>query len=185
MAERAQVTSVAAIEAFRARLIVYLSKARPTLEEISNEVRRTRVWLQVDQRRFWEKELRLRQKKLERAQSELFSARVSVMEEPKSGQQMAVRRALEDVREAESKLALLKKWDRELDNRSEPLVKPVEQLHNYLTIEMARAVAHLGQVIKALENYAGVAASGSSPQNPSRPDDRPVESRGSDEGESS
>ena len=35
MADRAQVTSVEAIEAFRSALIVYLSKARPALEEIA------------------------------------------------------------------------------------------------------------------------------------------------------
>ena len=34
MPQRAHVTSLSAIEAFRANLIVYLSKARPTLEEV-------------------------------------------------------------------------------------------------------------------------------------------------------
>ena len=43
MAERAQVTSVEAIESFRASLIVFLSKVRPTLEEVSDEVMRAAV----------------------------------------------------------------------------------------------------------------------------------------------
>ena len=45
MPERAHVTSVDALELFRSQLIVYLSKARPALDEVSAEVVRTRVWL--------------------------------------------------------------------------------------------------------------------------------------------
>ena len=55
MAEHAQVTSVEAIESFRASLLVFLSKVRPTLEEVSDEVLRLQFWLQNDQRRHWEK----------------------------------------------------------------------------------------------------------------------------------
>lgn len=157
MADRAQVTSVEAIEAFRADLVVYLSKARPTLEEVTNAVLRTRLWLQNDQRHHWEGELRLRRKKLERAQAELLSAMLSKMKEASAAQQLEVRRAQEAVKEAEAKLALLRRWDRELENRSEPLVKQVDQMHFFLTTNMTRAVASLAQTVKSLEAYAGVA----------------------------
>ena len=62
MATQAQITSVEAIELFRAALIVFTSQARPALEEISGEMTRTRLWLQNDQRRFWENERRIRTK---------------------------------------------------------------------------------------------------------------------------
>jgi len=161
MAERAQVTSVEAIEAFRSHLILFLSKARPSLEEVSSDVLRTRLWIQNDQRRYWENELRIRGKKLERAKGELFGARLSVLEEADAAKQMMVRRAQEAVHEAEGKLAALKKWDRELENRSEPYVKQVNQLHDYLTTDMSRAVAYLSEVIKSLEAYAEVLRPGS------------------------
>jgi len=154
MAEQAQITSVEAIEAFRAALILYLSQARPSIEEVSGEVVRTRTWLQNDQRRLWEQELRQRRKKLEEAQQELFSARISHFQEATSLQQMAVNRWQRAVREAEEKLARLKKWDRELDNRSEPLLKQAEQFQTILTIEMPKAIAHLDQTVKILEAYA-------------------------------
>src|SRR5947207_11562956 len=125
MPEQAKVTSVEAIDQFRSNLIVYLSKARPTLEEITSEVVRTRQWLENDQRRFWEKELKERRKKLERAEAELFTAMMSKMQDASAAQQLAVRHALQDVREAESKITLLKRWDRELENRSEPMVKQI------------------------------------------------------------
>ena len=68
MPDRAHVTSVDALEAFRSNLIVYLSKARPTLEEVSAEVQRMRSWLEDEQRTYWENELRRRSRALEEAQ---------------------------------------------------------------------------------------------------------------------
>lgn len=154
MAERAQVTSLEAIESFRAALILFLSKARPALEEITSEVLRSRQWLQHDQRRLWENEMRMRSKKLERAKAELFSVELSRLQEVSAAQQMAVHRAEHAVRDAEAKLSMLKKWDRDLDNRTEPYSKQIEQMHDFLTTEMPRAVAHLSQIIRTLEAYS-------------------------------
>src|SRR5262245_47217354 len=153
---QAKVRSVASIEAFRSALLLFLSKARPTLEEVTSEVTRTRQWVQHDQRNHWQKEMKARGRELQRAQGELFSARLSKIAQASAAQQMAVHRAHNAVREAEDKLRVLKKWDRELQNRTEPMVKQIEQLHGFLTTDMARAVAFLGEVIKTLEAYAEV-----------------------------
>ena len=161
MADRAQVTSVEAIESFRSALIVYLSKARPALEEISNEVSRARQWLQNDQRRLWENEMKVRTKKLERAKAELFSASLSRMQEVSAAQQLLVHRAEAAFDEAQKKIAILKKWDRELDNRSEPLVKLLDQFQSFVTAEMPKAIAYLNQAIRALEAYTEVRMGGS------------------------
>ena len=162
MATQAQITSVEAIELFRAALILFTSHARPALEEISSEVMRSRVWLQHDQRRFWENELRQRNKKLEQAKQELMTARLSAFQDSTAMQQMTVRRAQQAVVLAEEKLKSLKRWDRELENRSAPLLKEVEQLHGFLTGEMPRAVAQLSQIVRTLDAYtdAGAGRSG-------------------------
>ena len=159
MADRAQVTSTDAIETFRARLIVYLSKARPTLEEVSTEVHRTRIWLQIDQRRFWEEQLKARRKKLDQVQAELLAARISSLQTASSAQMMAVRKARDAVREAEGKVAALKRWDRELENRTEPFMRQLNQLQHSLTTDLPKAIAYLGQVLKSLEAYAETPAS--------------------------
>ena len=161
MADRAQVTSVEAIEAFRSALIIYLSKTRPALEEMSNEVLRARQWLQNDQRRLWENEMKMRTKKLERARAELFSVSMSKLQEVSSVQQLLVHRAEAAFDEAQKKLVMLKKWDRDLENRSEPLVKQVDQFQSFVSAEMPRAIAYLGQVIRALEAYTEVRMGGS------------------------
>jgi hypothetical protein len=163
MAGQAKITSVEAIELFRAALVVFTSQARPALEEVSSDVMRSRLWLQNDQRRFWENELRQRNKKLVQAQQELFTARLSDFQESTSLHQMTVRRAQQAVHGAEEKLKSLKKWDRELDNRAAPLLKEVEQLHSYLTGEMPKAIAYLTQVVRTLDAYAEAGSSAATP----------------------
>jgi hypothetical protein len=158
MATQANITSVEAIELFRAALILFTSQARPALEEVSSEVMRARLWLENDQWRFWENELRQRNKKLEQAQSELLTARMSDFQETTSLQQMSVRRSRQSVEKAGEKLKMLKKWDRDLENRAAPLLKEVEQLHSFLTGEMPKAVAHLALVVRALDAYADAGA---------------------------
>lgn len=160
MADRAQVTSVEAVESFRSALIIYLSKARPALEEMSNEVLRAKQWLQNDQRRLWETETKVRSKKLERAKAELFSVSMSKLQEVQAAQQLAFHRAKQAYEEAQNKLAVLKKWDHELDSRAEPLVKQVDQFLSFVSTELPRAIAYLTQAIKSLEAYAEVGMGG-------------------------
>jgi chromosome segregation ATPase len=162
MAEKAHVTSVEALDAFRASLILYVSKARPTLEEASADVLRTRLWLQNDQRLHWENQVRRRAKALEQAQQELASARLSNLRDEKSAEQNAVRKARQALDEAEAKLKLLKQWNREFDNRVEPLVKQLEKLHTVLANDMVQAAAYLAQAVNTLSAYAEM----SSPSSP-------------------
>ena len=153
MAERAQVTSVEAIESFRASLILFLSKVRPTLEEVSDEVLRLQAWIQNDQRRLWESQLRRRGRQLEEARQELFNATLSNLQQATALHHMAVQRAQRAVREAEDKLDALKKWERALEDRTAPMIKQIEEFHGFLTIDMAKAVTQLVQIVKTLEAY--------------------------------
>ena len=154
MADRAQVTSVEAIEAFRSALIVYLSKARPTLEEVSADVLRTRLWLETEQRAHWEAQMRRRTKELEQAQAALFSARISNLQDKSSVEQLAFHRAKRALDEAQAKLRVVKQWNREFDNRVEPLVKQTEKLQTVLSNDMVKAIAYLAEAIKTLAAYS-------------------------------
>jgi DNA repair exonuclease SbcCD ATPase subunit len=156
MTERAKITSVEAVESFRAHLIVFLSKARPALEEVNDDVRRMRVWLQSEQRAHWENEVRRRTKELEQAQQELFSARLSGLREATSAQQFAVNRARRALQEAEARLRVVKKWNRDFDNLTQPMIKQLEQIHSIMASDMPRAVAYLAQVVSTLESYANI-----------------------------
>ena len=158
MPQKAQVRSIEAIEAFRSHLIVYLSQARPALEEAAAEVTRTRSWLENDQRTHWEIQIRRRTKELEQVQQALFSARLGTLRTETAEEQMAVHRAKRSVEEAETKLRVLKKWNREFDGQAQPLVKQMEKLHSVLSNDMVLAVTFLTQTIGTLAAYAEVQA---------------------------
>jgi hypothetical protein len=156
MPERAHVTSLDAIKAFKSTLIVYLSKARPTLEEVSADILRLRLWLQDDQRAHWETEIRRRTRKLEDAQQALFSSRIANLREPSSAELVAVTRAKRALDEAQEKLRIVKHWTRDFDSRVEPMAKQLEKLRTMLSEEMPRAVAYLSGAINSLDAYANV-----------------------------
>jgi chromosome segregation ATPase len=158
MADKAHVTSTEALETFRANLVLYVSRARPTVEEVSSDVMRTRLWLQNDQRLHWESQLRRRTKELEQAQAALSGARLSDLRGDKTVEQNAVRRAKAALEEAEQKLKRLKQWNREFDTQVQPLVKQLEKLHTVLSNDMLLANAFLAKAISTLAAYAEMAA---------------------------
>jgi hypothetical protein len=157
MPERAHVTSVDALESFRSSLILYVSKARPALDEVSAEVVRTRMWLEDEQRLHWENEARRCRRALDEAQQALFSARLSTFRDETSAEQMAVHRTKRASDDAQDKLSVLKKWNRDFDNRVEPLLKQMDKLQTVLAHDMVLAIAFLTQAITTLRAYASIA----------------------------
>jgi hypothetical protein len=87
----------------------------------------------------------------------LFSARLSTFREETSAEQMAVHRTKRAFDEAAAKLKVLKKWNRDFDNRAEALVKQMEKLQTVLAHDMVLAIAFLRQAINALHSYARIA----------------------------
>jgi predicted HicB family RNase H-like nuclease len=168
MPGQAQITSVEALEAFRADLIVFTGQMRPVLDELASEMVHLKSWLQDEQRQFWENQIRLRRRRLEDAQAELFNARFSSLQTSASLHAATVQKAQRAVQEAEQKITLLKKWDRDLENLAEPHLKQLDQLQGFLATDMQRAVAYLTQVIQALAAYTDTAA-GPAPDNTPTP----------------
>lgn len=156
MAERAKITSIDALESFQNVLVVYLDKAKRALDEVNDEVRRTRTWVESDRHVHWKQEVKRRTRMLEMRQQELFSARIGHLAEPSQLHQQAVRKARKALEEANEKLDRARRWNREFDNRVEPLARHVEKLRHTLTVDMAKAVASLKQTIESLHKYAEV-----------------------------
>ena len=163
MPDKAKVTSLEALETFRASLIVYLERAKRTLDEVSEEVMRTRVWLQDDRREHWQREIRRRSKKLEERQQELFSAELANLREVTDAERRAVMLAKRALNEAQVRLDAVKKWNREFDSRVEPLAKEVDKLRDVLGSHMGKAVSYLTQATKTLGEYAEMAPRETSP----------------------
>lgn len=154
MAEQAKVTSLDALERFRADLIVFINAAHRCVDEAGDEVRRTRQWLQGEQRTHWEGEARRRKRTLDQAEADLYSARLSGLKDRTIVQEEAVRKAKRAMAETEEKLRMLKKWNRDFDNNADPLVKRLEGMRFYLDHDMPKALTFLVQAQKTLEAYA-------------------------------
>src|SRR3954451_2252626 len=148
MSTNAHVSSVDAIDSFRAALLVYLSKARPVLEDACDEASRMRQWLQTSQRVHWENEVRKRTRILENAQQALLSANIANLREPGLAEKNAVTKAKRALTDAEDKLKTVKRWTRDFDQLVAPLVKQLEQLRTTLVNDMPKAAVHLSQVVK-------------------------------------
>lgn len=153
MAEQAKVTSLDALESFRAKLIVFLGKSRRAIDEVSDEIRRTRNWLDGEQRVHWEAQVKKSRKRLELAEAELMTARFSEFIDTPSVQQMQVRKARRALDEAEGKLAMVKKWSRDYDGHADPLSKKLDSLRHHLDQVMPHGVTYLVQAQRTLEGY--------------------------------
>jgi len=153
MAQQARVTSLDELESFRTSLIIFMGKANRALDQVSDEVKRTRNWLNHDQRLFWETQAKRRQKLLDQANQELISARYSEFKDSVSVQQMAVRKAKAALQQAEEKLLKVKGWSRNYDHETDPRVRKLESLRHFLETDIPKAIAYLSQTQRTLEDY--------------------------------
>jgi DNA-binding transcriptional regulator GbsR (MarR family) len=156
MSERAQITSIEAVEDFRAQLIVYQTSVRAALEEISSEMLRMRQWIETDRRNYWEQQLKIRARKLEEARQAVFSSRLSNLREVSAAEQLAERKAKYALEEAEAKLRTIKQWEQHFNSRVEPLVKQTDKLLTVLTLDLPKGIAFLSQVVVLLQDYAAM-----------------------------
>lgn len=169
MAEQARVTSIDALELFRAKLINYLTTAHQHLDSVSDDVRRMRGWVQNDQRLFWQAELRRRARALDLAEQELFTAKLSSLRDNISAQELAVRRAKAAVAEGEEKLRNVKLWTRNFDHSADPMLKRIDGLRQLLDHDMPKAISYLLQAEKTLEDYSEIVPSASAKPAPPPP----------------
>ncbi len=153
----AKVTSIEAVEAFRAGLVGYLEKAGRALDEVAEEVRRTRSWVESDRLVFWEKEVRRRKQALEQREQESWAARMSPLRQDGSGRLAEVRKARQAMRDAEEKLAATRRWARQFSNLVDSPAREIDSLREMLRQEMKEGAAFLGRIVGALDDYAELA----------------------------
>ena len=68
--------------------------------------------------------------------------------------------------DAEGKFNVVKQWNRQYDQRIEPLGKQVEKLRHNLVHDLGLAIAFLAEVTKTLAEYTELRPAGSAPKPP-------------------
>ena len=161
MPDRARVSSLEAIESFRAKLVIYREKAGRIVDEVNDDVVRTRLWLQTDRVTHWKGQIDRCQRELDRRQQELFSANISGISEATFLHKSAVQKARHALRDAEERLQVVKQWNRQYDQRVEPLGRQVEKLQHVLSHDLALAIAWMAELTKTLAAYVEMSPTGS------------------------
>jgi len=174
---KAHVTSVEALEAFRNSLVLFLEKANRALNEIGDQVSRTRTWTHFDQPNHWLNECRKRKRTLDQTEAELYTARLSEWNENTAQLKIIVKRCRLAVEEAETKLRQVKKWGRDFDQRVTPLARKVDGLQYLLEQDMPKALAFIDSATTNLRRYT----ESSRPTEPTQASDDPVSDKSLDQ----
>jgi uncharacterized protein YhaN len=154
MPDQVNISSIDALEAFRADLVQYIAKARVALETTEGEVRRTQTWLDTDRVQHWSGQVKMWTKQLHQAEQELYSANLTNPQAANAFQKMAVVKAKRKLEEAEDKMRVLKKWRQTFENRATPLLRQLDPLFHHIGQRLPKGVFALGESIKALQAYA-------------------------------
>ncbi len=154
MADRANVSDIEALERFRSNLVLFVERANGILDEVAEEVKRTRVWLQSEQRMEIEREMKRRHRELEMLEQEMFTARLSKLATAKTGAQMQINKRRRELRELEDTARRLKGWLRNFDSSVETEARKVEKLRYILDGDMTKALNFLAESAAQLRAYA-------------------------------
>jgi hypothetical protein len=115
----------------------------------------------------WQRQAHKRQEEMNQARAALSHAR-AMHEGQRTGcieQELALRKAQERVREAEEKVATVRRWQRELPELVKDYEGPARGLSGLLEADLRQALVVLENKIAALEAYAAI----SSPAGPKEP----------------
>jgi hypothetical protein len=157
MPTQAQVGSVDALDRFRSGLILYVERARHILEDVLQEVTRTRAWLEHDRQPHWQKQIKLRSRALAQAEQELLTARLSEQIEAIRDRRRSVEHARNELADAEAALDRVRRWLRQYDRDIDPHAKAAQSLRLMLDVDLVKAAALLAETIRVLADYAAVA----------------------------
>jgi hypothetical protein len=154
MSDQVRISSIDALETFRADLIQYVEKARVALEDAESEARRTRSWLDMDRTGYWAGQCKQRAKLLEQAEAELYNVTLTSPRESHAFQKMAVIKARRKLEEAEEKMRVVKHWRQTFENRATPLLRQLDPMFFLIGQHLPKGIHSLGEAIKALHAYA-------------------------------
>ena len=85
--------------------------------------------------------------------------------------QADVRLARNALRDAEEKLATVKRWDQMFESKVAPLAREPEKLRGWLSSDLPKATAYLKEVVNLLDDYADYAPSKESVKPPPEPEE--------------
>jgi chromosome segregation ATPase len=157
MSQSAQVQSLDALKALHAALARYGPEALGALGAAEMEIRRAFDSLH-NQLKHWQRQVEKRHEDVGRARGDLAHAR-ALRQGERSGyveQEIALRKAQNRLREAEEKVATVKRWLLHLPQAITEYEGPARRLAGFLDANLKQALALLNNKIDILEAYMAV-----------------------------
>ena len=163
----ARVEDIDALKAFRACLWKFAQVASTALSESDADIQRTMIWLETEQRQYWETQVRKAREAVERAkdavrQKKLFKDAAgrtpSAVDEEK-----VLRLAMRRLEEAELRSANTKRHIRQLQKEYVFYKGQVQRFATSVQVDIPVAVTHLSSMAEALDAYLALAAQAGGP----------------------
>ncbi|HVU88926.1 MAG TPA: hypothetical protein VHD36_16500 [Pirellulales bacterium] len=178
----AHVKSIEALAAFRAALSLFQNEAEQALASIQAEIQDFVEWLEIDMMKFWRAEIRNREQHVADAKADLhrcLSATIDPHRTPSCYQEKKVLDAAKKrLREAEDKLAVVRRWIPVVRQAVVEYRMKVQPLDSALSGDTPVAMGFLDASVRRLEEYLSIAPpSGSVLEAPPEPMSPPAESR--------
>jgi hypothetical protein len=158
----ARVESLEALTGFQKVLWKFQTDANAALGDAESELRRTLLWLELEQDSFWKDQIRKRQTAVERAKE---AVRMKMLFKDHSGrpqsaveEQKELQRATARLAEAEQKSANVRRWVQSLQKEIELYKGAVQRLATSVESLVPAGIAHLDRLIADLQAYSAVTA---------------------------
>ena len=161
MNRTAQVNSIDVIDHFRGALNLFGEEVGQALSAIHTDLQRFQHWLEHDQLKYWQREIRVREERLNEAKADLhrcLAATIDPNRTPSCHQEKKlVAIAKQRLEESERKLAAVKHWIVVVRQAVVDYHARVEPLSTVVTADVPRAAAELARTVARLVAYLEVA----------------------------
>lgn len=175
----ARVTSVDAIVSFRAAVIAFLDRGPAAMGSLRQETHRTMMWLEQEQPRYWQEQIRHGFDRVASARSALDACRLRTVAGHRSAcieEQVALRKAKERVEYCQQQAEVTRRWAIRAREEADEFLGKIAPLDRSFQQEVPNMVAVLERMILAIEAYQDVIGDAES----GLPDDAPEGSAGDD-----
>ncbi len=155
----ARVTNIDAIVAFRAAVVSFLDRGPAALGSLRQETHRTMLWLEQEQPRYWQEQLRRGYDKIASARSNLDACRMKTVAGHRSAcieEQVALRKAKARVDYCLEQVDITRRWALRAREQADEFLGKIAPLDRDFDQEVPKMIAVLEQMILAIEAYQDV-----------------------------
>ncbi len=162
MGRLAKVTSIDVIEHFAAAMTCFGEDARTSLEGIDMEVRRALNWIQREQKDYWTQRIRRGWDEVNIARKELERKLMFYPGDDRPSthdERLALEAAKRRLQLAQEKVEAVKRWSHRAQREANEYIGAIQPLKAWLEFELPKALADLGRMARALEDYVALESS--------------------------